>query len=145
MRAVPCQAICACSCVWTQRQHVSLQLPYLSDSRQQLDLAQAFVKLRGDGLAFDMSRVEFRLADGSAASNPAAYMDGKRLTRCVAKPVRLADLLRISCRCVFIRNPHVNRWTCTVQPLGDSHWVSVVRGPPDAVIDAWGVRRLILA
>ena len=33
-----------------------------------------------------------------------------------------------------------DRWTSTVQLLGDNHWVSVVRGPPDAVVDAWGVR-----
>ena len=34
----------------------------------------------------------------------------------------------------------VHRWSCTVHPFSDSHWASVVRGPPDAVIDAWGVR-----
>ena len=44
-------------------------------------LAQAFVKLRGDGLAYDVSRVEFRFTEASGGSSAAMYMDGKRLSQ----------------------------------------------------------------
>ena len=31
------------------------------------------------------------------------------------------------------------RWRFSSQELGGSHWVSVARGPLDAIVDAWGV------
>ena len=35
---------------------------------------------------------------------------------------------------------HWCRWRFAVQELGGGHMVSVGRAPPDAIVDAWGVR-----
>ena len=47
-----------------------------------LKLTQAFVKLRGDGLAYDMGRVEFRFAEAPVGGAAAMHIDGERLSRC---------------------------------------------------------------
>ena len=30
------------------------------------------------------------------------------------------------------------RWRFYLQELGDGHWISVSRGPPEDIVDAWG-------
>ncbi len=51
----------------------------------QYAVAQAFVKLRGDGLAYDMSRVEFRFTEVPETISATMYMDGKRLNWCATR------------------------------------------------------------
>ena len=32
-----------------------------------------------------------------------------------------------------------SRWRFVLQELGNGHWVSVARGPPEDIVDAWQV------
>ena len=37
-----------------------------------------------------------------------------------------------------LKFPLLNRWRFYLQELGDGHWISVSRGPPEDIVDAWG-------
>jgi 4'-phosphopantetheinyl transferase len=85
-------------------------------------LKESFVKARGDGLGFSpLSRIEFtlsRLHEGEEAYEASAKMDGIPL------------------------NP--SRWKFRVEALDatgsmPATWVAVALGPPEEVIDEWGV------
>jgi len=77
---------------------------------------EAFVKARGDGMVFDLGRVEFRWApledDGTAFKTTAVIVDG------VAAPL----------------------WTCVQHklPCEQPHWVTVARGPLCEIVDVNG-------
>eukprot|EP00051_Salpingoeca_urceolata_P012270 m.152168 g.152168 ORF g.152168 m.152168 type:complete len:316 (-) comp17434_c0_seq2:2150-3097(-) len=76
-------------------------------------LKESFVKARGDGLGFDLQRAGFSLAD------PEKEGGG------VAASVLVDDA-----------RPQPD-WRFWAQPLND-HWLTVARGPPSAVVDAYG-------
>lgn len=90
--------------------------------RRLWSLKEAYVKARGDGLAFaPLSRAEFELltedgldADDADASSAAGAAATLRVDGCAQA-----------------------EWRFELGRLGD-HWVSVAKGPPTAVIDAWG-------
>jgi len=92
--------------------------------RQHWSLKEAFTKARGDGIAFEFSRIEFTLAgadDGAAAGGAAG--GGPRL------------YTRASVAVDGMPQP---KWRFDIQPLKAGHWVSVARGPPLDAIDGWG-------
>lgn len=79
-------------------------------------LKEAYTKGRGDGLGFEFSRCEFTLGrteDG---------IDGQ--------PVQLAT--------VRVDGREQPRWRFFIQELEANHWISVGRGPPTDVVDAFG-------
>jgi 4'-phosphopantetheinyl transferase len=83
---------------------------------------EAFIKARGDGLAFSpLARAEFGFGGGehggtSPASEGAASFTATLRVDGVAQP----------------------EWSFLVEHLPTDHWVSVARGPPTAAVDAWG-------
>lgn len=81
--------------------------------RQHWSLKEALVKVRGDGLEFDLGRAEMQILPGVGAATATARLkiDG------VEQP----------------------RWRFFLHELRNGHWVSVARGPPEAIVDAWGV------
>jgi hypothetical protein len=89
---------------------------------------EAFVKARGDGLGFaPLSRIHTELrpaADLGAGGNAAAGAPGGWE----------ADL-------TVDGAPLGAGWHVAVQRLPRRHWVAVVRAPPSAAVDEWGVRR----
>lgn len=76
-------------------------------------LKEAFVKARGDGLGFEpLSRAEFSFVGDDPDSKRAHLtLDGV---------------------------PQ-HRWSFELQELAGKHWVSVARGPPECIVDAFGV------
>ena len=86
-------------------------------------LKEAYVKARGDGLGFDLSRATFGWAP-AAAADPAADPP--------AEAILMVDGV-----------PQSAAWRFTMQKLGGRaadgcHWVSVALGPPSAAVDAQG-------
>jgi 4'-phosphopantetheinyl transferase len=79
---------------------------------------QAFIKARGDGIAFELSRLEVRLPQASA-------QDWMR------QPVQQATLA--------VDGQPQHSWRAFLQQLPNRHWTAVVRGPPAAAVDAFGV------
>eukprot|EP00884_Botryococcus_braunii_P009141 jgi/Botrbrau1/18228/Bobra.53_1s0084.1 len=77
--------------------------------RRLWSLKEAYVKARGDGLGFDLGKAEFEF-DGHVHANEA-------VVRVEGKPL--------------------SRWRFFLQELGGKHWVSVARGPPEDIVDAW--------
>jgi len=73
-------------------------------------LKEAFVKARGDGIAFELNRCEFEFDTPWPAQTARVSVDGVQL----------------------------EHWLFSIQRLGGDHWVSVARGPPSDVIDANG-------
>jgi len=66
------------------------------------------------------------------AAGPPAF-SGRRCQRVmpaneVRFPLRCADMVR------------GRRWRFVLQELGNGHWVSVARGPPEDIVDAWQAR-----
>ncbi|KAG8468804.1 hypothetical protein KFE25_007322 [Diacronema lutheri] len=91
--------------------------------RQLWSLKEAFIKARGDGLAFHpLSRIEFTLAPplDAAHSDGGLGVDQAIVARASADGCELRD------------------WSFSLSALPADHWVSVARGPPDAAQDAWG-------
>jgi 4'-phosphopantetheinyl transferase len=82
---------------------------------------QAFIKARGDGVAFELNRLEVRLPHASA-------QDWLR------QPVQQATLA--------VDGQPQHSWRAFLQQLPNRHWVAVVRGPPIAAVDAFGVSGL---
>jgi len=77
---------------------------------QQLwSLKEAYVKARGDGIAFELRRAEFEILPGPP---PTARL------RVDGAPQR--------------------GWAFSLHALPRGHWVSVARGPPDQIVDAYG-------
>ncbi len=81
-------------------------------------MKEAFVKARGDGLGFDLGRAAFTPEGGDPFSRRAT---------------------------VSVDGAPDDRWTFSIQAAGSreadggSHWVTVARGPPEDVVDAFGV------
>lgn len=71
-------------------------------------LKEAYAKATGEGLGLDLGRCEFTIAENGLRATVA--VDG---------------------------TPRPN-WAFFLHPLGREHWVSVARGPLDAIVDAWG-------
>ncbi|KAF8065883.1 Aasdhppt [Scenedesmus sp. PABB004] len=87
---------------------------------------EAFIKARGDGVAFEpLSRVEAVLPPDAGAGGGAAQ-----------PPVRRGALL--------VDGQPAPRWRVFLQQLPGRHWVAVARGPPDAAVDAHGEFRATL-
>ncbi|KAK9844590.1 hypothetical protein WJX74_004382 [Apatococcus lobatus] len=78
--------------------------------RRLWSLKEAFSKARGDGVGYDFGQVNFSFPHGPWESHCSAQISGIP----------------------------ADRWRFSSQELGDSHWVSVARGPLDAIVDAWG-------
>ncbi|KAK9846417.1 hypothetical protein WJX81_003371 [Elliptochloris bilobata] len=76
--------------------------------RRHWSLKEALVKARGDGLGFALGKADFRFDDQD----------------------------RNSARVLMEGRPQ-QRWRFTLQELGNGHWVSVARGPPEDIVDAW--------
>eukprot|EP00877_Chromochloris_zofingiensis_P014382 jgi/Chrzof1/9198/Cz03g39160.t1 len=78
---------------------------------------QAFIKARGDGLGFEpLSRVEVLFqGDAVMATTAVIAVDGTAQ----------------------------HRWRMMLHQLPNRHWVAVARGPPEAVVDAFGVRPVL--
>lgn len=81
---------------------------------------QAFIKARGDGIAFELSQIQVSL--------PQASNQGW-----ARQPVQPAIL-------TVVGQPQESRnWRAFLQQLPNRHWAAVVRGPPAAAVDANGV------
>ena len=81
--------------------------------RQIWSLKEAFVKATGEGLGFDLGRIEFGIDDKKNVAS--VSIDGKRQ----------------------------KDWKFHMHCLGRKdreHWIAVARGPLTAIVDAWGVR-----
>lgn len=81
--------------------------------RKHWSLKEAFVKARGDGIAFDLRKADFRLQQTD-------------FKNAMVAAVLLLDGIPQS------------KWRFTVQELCGGHMVSVARGPPSAAVDAIG-------
>jgi len=81
--------------------------------QQHWSLKEAMVKARGDGLAFDLRKADFR----------------------IHRPSSVHDLTTAT---LYTDGVEASRWGFTVRELSGGHIVSVARAPPDAVVDAWG-------
>ncbi|KAF6252582.1 4'-phosphopantetheinyl transferase [Scenedesmus sp. NREL 46B-D3] len=82
---------------------------------------EAFIKARGDGVAFaPLSRIEAQLPNPAAAAQ-----QGQQ------QPVQAVRLL--------VDGQLQPRWRAFLQQLPNRHCVCVVRGPPEAAVDAFGV------
>lgn len=92
-----------------------------------LGCVQAYIKARGDGMAFEVSRLEVQLP-AAVTAQPSLPWAGQ--------PVQCAQL-------VVDGVPQVC-WRAFVQRLPNRHWVAVVRGPPADAIDAFGVSDTLL-
>mmetsp|Transcript_7100 Transcript_7100/g.13018 ORF Transcript_7100/g.13018 Transcript_7100/m.13018 type:complete len:308 (-) Transcript_7100:22-945(-) len=81
--------------------------------RRNWSCKEAFTKARGDGIGFNLQRCEFIIEETEEAlpftHQARVHVDGKEL----------------------------EDWAFYLQPLGD-HWVTVARGPPSDVVDAYG-------
>jgi 4'-phosphopantetheinyl transferase len=89
--------------------------------RRLWSLKEAYIKARGDGLAFSpLSRAEFEFDEDGVGTHDA---DDTGV-------VGAGATLRVD-GCV---QPE---WSFELGRL-DDHWVSIAKGPPTAVIDAWG-------
>ncbi|CAL5226778.1 g9635 [Coccomyxa viridis] len=77
--------------------------------RRLWSLKEAFVKARGDGLGYDLIKAEFHFEEGVSSNTATVWIDG-------------------------VKQP---RWRFHLQELTDGHWVSVARGPPENIVDAW--------
>ena len=78
--------------------------------RRHWSLKEAYVKGRGDGIAFELGRCEFSFHGTPMASTASVLVD--------KLPKR--------------------KWRFYIAELGERHWVSVARGPPGDIIDAHG-------
>lgn len=74
-------------------------------------LKEALGKARGDGLGMEFSKADFSITNTTG--------EGWRAT-------------------VEIDGAKKPRWRFYLQELGDGHWISVSRGPPEDIVDAWG-------
>lgn len=83
-----------------------------------LVLPQAFIKARGDGVAFELNRLEVRLPQATGIN-------------WMLQPVQAAALV--------VDGQLQHYWRAFLQQLPNRHWAAVVRGPPSAVVDADGV------
>jgi phosphopantetheinyl transferase len=81
---------------------------------------QAFIKARGDGIAFELSQIQVSLPQASS-------QDWAR------QPVQPAGLTVVG------QQQESGNWRAFLQQLPNQHWVAVVRGPPAAAVDANGV------
>ena len=79
--------------------------------RKLWSLKEAFVKARGDGIAFELVKCEFELCSGKGGLDTA---------RVAVDGIPRTD------------------WAFFVHPLACGHWVSTSRGPPADAIDAHG-------
>lgn len=91
--------------------------------RTRWSLKEAFVKARGDGLAFEMRRVDFLRCHRDAQRQPPPVEQQWR---------------------VYLDGYLQSDWRCTVCELQDGHIVSIARGPVDCAQDAWGQFRRTL-
>ena len=81
--------------------------------RKRWSLKEAYVKARGDGIAFELGKCEFaevRQSGGGAVETAAITVEG------APKPA----------------------WRFFLQAAPEEHWISVGRGPPVDAVDAWG-------
>lgn len=78
--------------------------------RRHWSLKEAFVKGRGDGIAFELGKCEFSF-HGTPWANTASVSVGNHTRR---------------------------KWRFYMEELGNRHWVSVARGPPSDIVDAHG-------
>ena len=92
--------------------------------RTRWSLKEAFVKARGDGLAFEMRRVDFQRCPRDATRQPPPVEQQWR---------------------VYLDGYLQSDWRCTVCELQEGHIVSIARGPADCAQDAWGQFRRTLA
>ncbi len=54
----------------------------------------------------------------------------------------MSNLKLSCCACSYLHtSPDRDKWCCRwrfhLQELTDGHWVSVARGPPENIVDAW--------
>ncbi|DBA75445.1 TPA: hypothetical protein ACH3X1_010702 [Trebouxia sp. C0004] len=98
---------------WTCIKAAGSEAEQMQEFQRHWSLKEAFVKARGDGLGFDLGRVQFQLSAPlpSGSQSATAKVDGNLLLR----------------------------WRFAIQMLGEQHVVSVALGPPEDVVDAWGV------
>eukprot|EP01012_Entosiphon_sulcatum_P040835 TRINITY_DN5456_c0_g1_i1.p1 TRINITY_DN5456_c0_g1~~TRINITY_DN5456_c0_g1_i1.p1 ORF type:complete len:308 (+),score=39.52 TRINITY_DN5456_c0_g1_i1:25-924(+) len=79
--------------------------------RRHWSLKEAFLKARGDGIVFPLQRCEFRFPENNVwADEPSVAVDN------VLQP----------------------QWAFHLDSLPDDHFVSVARGPPKDILDAFG-------
>ncbi|QDZ19168.1 4'-phosphopantetheinyl transferase [Chloropicon primus] len=88
--------------------------------RRSWSCKEAFTKARGDGIGFDLQRCEFFIQDASPERLPFTH---------VAE--------------VHVDGKARHDWSFSLQPLG-THWVTIARGPPSDVVDAFGEFRRTL-
>mmetsp|Transcript_47803 Transcript_47803/g.120659 ORF Transcript_47803/g.120659 Transcript_47803/m.120659 type:complete len:296 (+) Transcript_47803:194-1081(+) len=77
--------------------------------RRHWSLKEAFVKARGDGIAFELNQAEFHIEGGGLGDSATVHVDGRPL----------------------------NGWSFQLHDLPDGHIVSVARGSPADIIDAY--------
>lgn len=85
--------------------------------RRLWSLKEAYIKARGDGLAFPLDRCAFELHGGGDG--------GEVVSSRAAATLRVDGVVQVA-------------WAFDIEPLAGGHWVSVARGPPTAAVDAWG-------
>lgn len=79
-----------------------------SKFRQLWSLKEAYVKATGEGLGFDLGKTEFTLSSNTTAT-------------------------------VAVQGIPQPQWIFHLHELGNpGHWISVARGPLQAIVDAWG-------
>jgi len=84
--------------------------------RRNWSCKEAFTKARGDGIGFELKRCEFDIKE----SPPEGYLPFTHIAHVRVDGKEVKD-----------------DWIFYLQPLRD-HWVTVARGPPSDVIDAYG-------
>ena len=90
-------------------------------------LKEAFVKARGDGVAFGLRNAEFDFGSNIWSNSPQLRLKG-----IIQKESSLPPEAPIAHLSAF-------RWSFSLHELPGSHWVAVARGPPQAAIDQVGV------
>ncbi|KAL1524499.1 hypothetical protein AB1Y20_019393 [Prymnesium parvum] len=81
--------------------------------RKHWSLKEAYTKARGDGLGFEFKKCEF-----------------------VIHPT---EGEQVEVATVTVEGTPLPLWKFYIQPAGANHWLSVARGPPTDVVDAFGV------
>ena len=109
--------------------------------RQHWSLKEAFTKARGDGIAFEFSRIEFSLfgggGEGGTAAAAAATAASWTTTEDGAAGAGGAAVRLHERASVSVDGRQQLGWRFDIQPLSAGHWVSVARGPPDDALDEW--------
>ena len=107
------------------------------------------MKARGDGLGFDLGKAEFRFSERDRNS-AGVLIEGRPQPRCapcsitrVSQTMLMRTAMGVDLEQCWSRHGRAGpvwcRWRFTLQELGKGHWVSVARGPPEDIVDAWQV------